>query len=151
MQDQAIWTFDWLNGLKGALPRELFTDQHYPKVFAWIGRFNHALKTAKENGPKPTTLKGDVAARRILDARYAEKETVIDQDDPLPLRHGDDVQVWPIDSGFNHRDRGQLIGLTADEIVLRVTTAVKPGQDIHLHFPRTGFRIAAVQGGGSKL
>lgn len=32
----AIWTFDWLNGLKGALPKDLISEKQYPKVFSLI-------------------------------------------------------------------------------------------------------------------
>ncbi|EXJ72168.1 uncharacterized protein A1O5_04672 [Cladophialophora psammophila CBS 110553] len=146
---EAIWTFDWLNGLKGALPRELISDQKYPKVFAWIARFNDALKIAKAQAPKPATLKGDAAVERILNAPFADKDLGIDLADPLGLQQGAEVEVFPIDSGTQHHDQGRLIGLTEDEVVL--STQAK-GTEVRLHFPRTGFRIRAVTGGGqSKL
>lgn len=141
---KAIWTFDWLNGLKGALPRELISDQKYPKVFAWIARFNDALKTAKAKAPKPASLKGDAAVERILNAPFADADLGVDSADPLGLQQGADVEVFPIDSGTHHRDRGHLIGLTEDEVVL--STQAK-GKEVRLHFPRTGFRIRAVTGG----
>jgi hypothetical protein len=162
---KAIWTFDWLNGLKGALPRELISDKQYPKVFAYIARFNDALKASKAKAPKPASLKGAAAAERIVNTAFVDKPAV-DASDPLGLQQGTEVEVYPTDSGTNHRDRGHLIGLTEDEIVLSIQTK---GTELRLHvsttlasqtswmlttkqFPRTGFRITPVAGGGqSKL
>jgi len=141
----AIWPFDWLIGLKGALPRDLISEKQYPKVFAWVARFNKVTKAAKAAAKKPTTLTGDAAAQRILNARFADKEIGVDGHDPLGLKHGDQVEVWPTDSGMRHKDRGRLIGLSTNEVVLEV----KPdgeSKEIRLHFPRTNFRIEAVKG-----
>jgi hypothetical protein len=143
----AIWTFDWLNGLKGALPRELISDKQYPKVFAWIGRFNDTLKAAKAKAPKPTSLKGDAAAERVHNAHFAEKDLHVDTADPLELKQGQEVEIYPTDSGSNHKDRGKLVGLTEDQVVLSVQSK---GKELRLHFPRTGFRIRAI-GRGAKL
>ncbi|KIW27179.1 uncharacterized protein PV07_06941 [Cladophialophora immunda] len=146
---EAIWTFDWLNGLKGALPRELISDKGYPKVFAWIARFNNVLKAAKAQAPKPASLKGDAAAERILNASFVDKDLGVDPADPLGLQPGTEVEVFPIDLGTQHHDQGRLVGLTEDEVVL--STQAK-GKEVRLHFPRTGFRIKAVTGGAkSKL
>ncbi|EXJ62780.1 hypothetical protein A1O7_03219 [Cladophialophora yegresii CBS 114405] len=142
---EAIWTFDWLNGLKGALPRELISDKKYPKVFAWIARFNDALKASKAKAPKPATLKGDVAAERIFNASFVEKDLAVDPADPLGLKRGTEVEVFPVDSGTHHRDQGRLIGLTEDEVVLGIQAQ---GKELHLHYPRTGFRVRAVAATG---
>jgi len=146
---EAIWTFDWLNGLKGALPQELISSTSYPKVFAWIARFNNALKAAKAKAPKPAALKGDAAAQRVLSAPFVDKDLSVDPADPLGLQQGTEVEVFPIDSGTNHRDQGRLIGLTENEIVLSIQAK---GKEVHLHWPRSGFRIKALVGGAqSKL
>ncbi|KAK5064656.1 hypothetical protein LTR84_000490 [Exophiala bonariae] len=146
---EAIWTFDWLNGLKGALPRDLISAKQYPKVFAWIERFNGVLQKAKAQAPKPTSLKGDVAAQRIFNASFAEKDLGIDQADPLGLRQGALVEIYPIDSGSRHHDTGHLIGLSQDEAVLHIGSEEK---GIRVHYPRTGFRIKTLTvGGESKL
>lgn len=134
--------FDWLNGLKGALPRDLISEQQYPKVFAWIARFNKELKAARSAVPKPTTLKGPEAAKRIESAKYADDEPSVDEKDPLGLKAGAKVEVWPIDSGVRHKDSGVLLGLNQDEVVIGVRT--QNGQDIRLHHPRQQFRIRAV-------
>ncbi|KAJ9612247.1 hypothetical protein H2200_003844 [Cladophialophora chaetospira] len=140
---EAIWTFDWLNGLKGALPKELISDKQYPKVFAWITRFNDALKAAKAKAPKPASLIGDAAAEQILNASFVDKDLGVDPSDPLGLQQGTEVEVFPIDSGSHHHDQGRLIGLTEDEIVLGIEAN---GKELRLHYPRTGFRIIAATG-----
>ena len=127
---EAIWVFDWLNGLKGALSKDLISDKLYPKVFAWIARFNEALKAAKGTAPKPTALKGGAAAERILNASFADKELGVDPTDPLGLQQGTEVEVYPIDSGSNHHDRGRLIGLNEDEVVLSIQAKEK---ELRLH------------------
>jgi glutathione S-transferase len=146
----AIWAFDWLNGLNDALPKDLISEKQYPKVFGWMQRFNGAIKAAKAAAPKPTTLKGAEAASRVLGAKYAESEARIDEQDPTNLKHGEEVEIWPIDTGFRHRDRGLLVGINEEEIVLQLHPKPRE-QEIRLHFPRTNFRIQAVQAGESKL
>ena len=140
----AIWPFDWLVGMKGALPRELISEKHYPKVYAWIKRFNQTVKAAKAGAAKPTTLKGDAALQRIINARFADEGITVDEQDPLGLKYGDEVEVWPTDSGFRHRDAGKLVGLIPAEVVLNVKTEGEQ-EEIRLHCPRTNFRIKAVK------
>jgi len=148
---EAIWPFDWLDGLKGALPREIIGETQYPKVFAWIGRFRKAITAAKATAPKPATLKGDGAFQRITSAGFSEPEGLVDENDPSGLQKGQQVEVWPIDSGFRHHDTGALVALSETEVVLS-TKAKGDGQEIRIHCPRTNFRIQAVQSGtGSKL
>jgi len=144
---EGIWAFDWLNGLKGALPREIISESTFPKVFAWIARFNKELKAAKAAAPKPTTLKGPAAAERIANANFADKTPSVDEKDPLGFKAGETVEVWPIDSGFRRRDTGSLVGLSEDEVVISVETDA--GKEIRLHSPRQNFRIAAVKSAGS--
>jgi hypothetical protein len=124
--------------------------KQYPLVFAWFQRFNGAIKAAKAAADKPTTLKGAEAARRILSAKYAELEVKIDGQDPANLKQGDEVEVWPIDSGSRHHDRGTLVGINEEQIVLQLQ-AERGEQGLRLHFPRTNFRVMSVQRSESKL
>jgi hypothetical protein len=111
-------------------------------------RFRKAVKAAQAAVAKPTTLNGDAALQRILDARFAEQESTVDEEDPLGLKKGTEVEVWPIDTGVRHRDRGRVVGLTQDEVVLSVTPEAE-GKEIRVHFPRTNFRIEAVKEGAT--
>ena len=68
--------------------------------------------------------------------------------DPSGLKKGDVIEVWPIDTGFNHRDKGRLVKLDGAEVVIEGKT-VKGGA-IRIHCPRHGFRVRKV-GGDAKL
>ena len=146
MRFAAVWPFHWLSEIKGALPPNLISSKQYPKVFAWIDRFQKAVSSAKSSVPKPTTLKGAEAVKRIAQAEFSDQEGQVDENDPLGLKKGQDIEVWPIDSGFKHHDLGKLVALTAKEVV--VTGQTKTGKEIRIHFPRTNFRVMAVQAGG---
>jgi hypothetical protein len=124
--------------MKGALPADLISAKQFPKVFAWIDRFSRAVADAKAKAPKVTSLKGDAAAKRVLGAKFVGPEPQVNASDPLKLSKDQLVEVWPTDSGFRHRDRGALIGLDNEEVVLAAESGVR------LHFPRVGFRVAAV-------
>ncbi|KAL9006031.1 MAG: hypothetical protein Q9188_001209 [Gyalolechia gomerana] len=147
----AIWPFHWLSGMKDALPPSIFGKDHFPGVYSWIDRFQKALESAEESAPKVTRLKGAEAVKFITQVEFADPDGNVDDKDPLGLKKGQDVESWPIDSGFTHRDRGQLVALTRQEVILK-TQAKLGHRDIHIHHPRTNFRIRAVDdNGGSKL
>jgi hypothetical protein len=83
-----------------------------------------------------TKLKGAEAAKQILSAGFAEPEAAVNAaDTQKALRKGDHVEVFPIDTGSSHREKGALIGLTGDEIVIGLENGLR------LHTPRTGFRV----------
>ena len=146
----AVWPFQWLLGIPGALPPHLFSSQIYPKVYAWIARFTSTVAAAKDSAPKPATLEGEEMLKYVTSAEFSEQETGIDEDDPLGLREGQDVEVWPTDTGFTHKDRGRLVGLTKAEVVIEAQSKVG-GKVVRIHAPRTGFRVRAVGGDGSKI
>lgn len=136
--------------MKGALPPSLISNEKFPKVYAWIDRFSKAVSSAKSSAPKPTTLKGAEAVKYVTQAKFSEPEGEIDASDPLGLTKGQDVESWPIDSGFSHRDRGNLVSLTSKEVVL-VSQSKVGGKGVRIHHPRWNFRVRAVSGGGANL
>ena len=140
----AIWPFHWLTGMKGALPPSFISSTQYPKVFAWIDRFNKTVASTKSSAPKPTTLKGVDAVEFVTHAEFSEPEGGV-VDDPLGLEKNQEVEVWPIDSGFKNHDRGVLSSLNAKEVAITTQTKVG-GKDLRIHYPRTNFRIRAVKG-----
>lgn len=146
----AIWPFHWVLGLKGALPPTLVSAEKFPKVFAWISRFNAAIEEAKKAAPKPTTFKGADAIKHITQADFYESEGEVDSSDPLGLKKGQDIESWPIDTGFRHHDRGKLVSLTSKEVVFAVQSKVG-GKEVRIHHPRWNFRTRAVGGEGAKL
>lgn len=136
--------------MKGALPPSLISKEKFPKVHAWADRFGKAVSTAKSSAPKPTTLSGSEALKYVTQADYSESERDVDDSDPLGLKKGQDVESWPIDSGFKHHDRGRLVSLTSKEVVLASQSKVG-GKEVRIHHPRWNFRTRAVSGEGAKL
>ena len=129
--------------MPGALPQDLFSSTHFPKLYAYVQRFDQAIADAKAKNPKPISLQGADAIKHILGAGF-EKEIGFDEKDPLGLKKGQEVEVWPIDSGFSHRDRGRIVGVDQRELVVEVQS--KEGGEVRLHFPRVGFRVKVIQG-----
>ncbi|KAF2843220.1 glutathione S-transferase [Patellaria atrata CBS 101060] len=142
---EAIWVFHWLVELN-ALPQNVVSAETYPKVYAWIARFRAALKSAKSSAPKPVSIQGPDAIKHIINAEFAEPSGGVDKSDPLALNEGDDVELWPIDSGFSHHDRGKLVVLTPEEVTV-ASRNNSHGKEIRIHAGRWGFRVARATGG----
>jgi len=144
---EAVWVFHWAKGLPGALPDGFIDAKIFPKTFAWIVRFDKAAKAAEKKARKPNAVKGDEVRKRIEQSAFAEKEGQIDSNDPTKLEKGTEVEVWPTDTGFSHKDQGKLVSLDRQEIVIEGKT--EGGVAVRIHTPRHGFKIRAVA--GSKL
>lgn len=99
-----------------------FSKKQYPKLYAWLARFNKAISEAKLAARNPTNLKGPEAIQRIENGRFAGVEPSVATEDPLGFKAGDTIEVWPIDSGFGHKDTGVLLGLSEGEVVLGGTS-----------------------------
>ena len=132
--------------MRNALPATLISKDTHPKVFAWIKRFNAALAAAKKNAPKPTTLSGEDAAKFITSSSLGSRsqpssEDQVDENDPTGLKKGALVESWPTDTGFRHRDKGRLLKMDKQEVVLENEKGVR------IHLPRWNFRIKEVMQG----
>jgi hypothetical protein len=64
------------------------------------------------------------------------------ESDPTGLKEGQEVLMYPIDTGFESKDQGKLIGLTSREAV--VSAKSKDGTEVRIHHPRWNFEIAPV-------
>ena len=128
--------------MKGALPEELFSEAQFPKVFAWIERFQQAVAAAAKKAGKAPMIQGAEALSMIEEAGFAEREGEVDGSDATGLKKGEEIEVWPIDSGFNSKDRGRLVGLNGREVVVEGKT--KNGKMVRIHTPRHGFRVRRV-------
>ena len=144
---EGVWVFHWLlsekYGLQGAVyDAEAVNEKKYPKVFAWVRRFEGHL----EGLPKVEQgkVKGEEARGLILGAAEdsSSSSAEVDATEPvvraLGLKKGDEVEVWPTDSGSNHRDKGKLVGLNKSEVVW------ENGKGVKVHAPRKGFRVVKV-------
>lgn len=136
----ALWPLDWANGMKGALDHDVISEHHYPKVFAWMDRFKKTLSQARAASPKPMTLSSEEALLRFKSAEFSEPEGEVDTTDALKLQKGQEVMVWPTDSGSAYRDRGKLLVLNTQEVVVQ-RKALDNQTDVRIHCPRTNFRI----------
>jgi hypothetical protein len=136
--------------MDGAIPPTIISERQFPRTFAWIKRFKDAVAQAKASASKPVTLKGEEVAQYMQTARMVESAGEVDANDPTGFKAGDEVEIWPIETGFSHHDRGTLITLTPDEMVIAKKTKVG-GKEIHVHAPRWGFRIARVREPEAKL
>lgn len=138
---EAVFLFDWLIDQPGMyvdhMPAFISKDV-FPKTHAWVHRFKRAIADAGAKAPKPTTLDGHTAVERILNTAEGAAEGVVDTMDPLGFKAGQLVEIFPIDNGFGHRDRGELVSLLVNEVCIRNAKGVL------IHFPRWNFRIQAV-------
>ncbi|KAI9832132.1 MAG: hypothetical protein M1819_004483 [Sarea resinae] len=137
----AIWPLCFISRVPNALPEDDISSEEFPKVFAWLERFNTALSSAESALGKPTTLAGAEAIKKIATATFAEGSPNVDANDPLRLKACQEIEFWPTDTGSTHHVRGKLVKLTADEVAVAVPT--KSGdEEVRIHAPRHGFHIA---------
>ncbi|KAH0442805.1 glutathione S-transferase [Colletotrichum camelliae] len=139
---EAVWLVHWLTGIPGALPKEYISAEKFPKVFAWIARFQKEISAAKKAAPKVETVSGDEAAKIVTSSPYNEPEGKVDTNDALVaaagLKAGEEVVVWPTDTGATHKDSGKLVSINGDEVVIEVSG--EKGS-VRVHAPRHGFRV----------
>jgi hypothetical protein len=103
----------------------------------------------KEAGKAPT-LSGADAVKHVAAGDFVEEGGYVDGNDPLGLKQGQDVVVYPVDTGRGHPDRGRLMKLDKTEVVISLQTKIGE-KDVRLHAPRHGFRIIAFSEGSAKL
>jgi glutathione S-transferase len=141
----AGWLFDWIVNdayMRDALKVEgdTISEKTYPRTFAWIKRMRETVQKVQDKYGKPAECSAEETIQKILAAGFFEKDGEMDEKDPLKLRKGQVVEIWPIDSGFNHHDRGELVSIGVNEVVIASKPKVGDGV-LRLHFPRTNFRI----------
>jgi len=132
--------------MPGALPASYISANQFPKVFAWIQRFDNAVKEARAASPKPIRVKVDDLIKHLAKSRFYEPFGDIDANDPTAYKAGDEVAVYPTDTGASHKDTGKLLSLTPNDIVIAKRTKVGD-LEIHVHAPRWGFRVTKVKQG----
>ncbi|KAK5119832.1 hypothetical protein LTR85_007158 [Meristemomyces frigidus] len=135
----ACWIFDWLFQLPGAFPEEFFNEKRHPKTMAWRDRYSTAIAKAKESAAKPSELEGPDAVSKILASGMREDHLTF-EDDPCGLQQGQEVEMYPIDTGSNFKDSGKLVGMSASEAVISTTTQ-QDGKEVRIHYPRWNFTI----------
>jgi len=143
----AIWTFDWTlqprMHMYEYLEKEVINERLYPKTFAWVDRFRRFIAERQRAQSMPQVLSSDETIDRILKSGFFESEGTVDALDPLRLKKGQLVEIWPIESGFTRHDRGELVSIGVNEVVIACKPNAGQGQ-VRIHFPRTNFRIQPV-------
>lgn len=144
---ELVWPLYWLIKTPGALPGEYITAERFPKVFSWVERFERAFAEAQGGlSRRPQTVSGEKVAAWLGKAGVEDQdEARVEQTDPVVraqgLYQGQEVLLWPADTGANHKTRGKLVGFTSREITLDTTEGEV---SVRVHAPRRGFRVAAV-------
>ena len=108
-----------------------------------MGRFQKAIDKKQEQNGVPEVLSDEETIKRILDSDFFEPEGTVDELDPRKLKRGQMVEIWPIESGFTHHDKGELVSIGVKEIVILSKPNMGEGR-LRLHFPRVNFRVQAV-------
>lgn len=151
----AIWSFDWGINLTLSAGQEnvgeaTINERDFPKVFAWVRRFRNVYKQVVKQNGEARLLSSEETIQKILGSDYWEDEGHVDANDPLQLRKGQVVSVTPIDFGFTHSDKGELLSMTVNEVV--ISSKIPGGSGaLRLHYPRSNFRILALDGQSSRL
>lgn len=139
---EGVWLFSWLSGMKGSVD-EIATKEQFPRTFAWVERFEKAAKEAKAKAPKVVDIKGTEVEKAWETAGWGEESGMqVDEQDPIKLQANEEVELFPVETGFNHKDKGKLIGLNPAEVVIEKSTSA--GRAIRIHAPRRGFRVRKV-------
>lgn len=106
----AVYIAQWIvtNPLMDGMLPEILHEKHFPKAWAWVHRFKQAAKDAESKAPMPTTLDGKEVYEKITSAPPTPTHGDISETDPLNLRVGQTIEVYPTDWASNHVDRGEL-------------------------------------------
>jgi hypothetical protein len=132
--------------LPKAMPDAFFGTNIYPKTRDWLSRFDSAVATAKESGPQPTKLEGPAAVKQVLSSNFVSDKELKVENDPEGLKEGQDVEMYPIDTGYSRRDKGRLVLLNSNEVAVQSKSA-EGGQEVRIHYPRWNFSVKAAVSG----
>jgi hypothetical protein len=124
------------------MPSHVVSKERFPRVYAWISRFRAALEEAAASAPETMQMNGSQAVASILGSTLDDAHNSVDSDDPLGLTEGTEVELYPTDWGTEHRDSGQLVALTQDEVTVAARSS--RAAELRIHAPRTGFRITEI-------
>lgn len=144
---EVAWSLLWLERVPGVMPEEWISKEVFPRVFAWMERFKGVGEAALEELGEVKSLTGEEAARLVLGSGYHEVEGEVDEGDALVrlrgLKKGQLVQVWPTDTGSNHKELGELVSIDEREVV--VEAKAEDGGSVRVHAQRHGFAVAAYE------
>ncbi|KXS97774.1 hypothetical protein AC579_8824 [Pseudocercospora musae] len=151
----AGWVYDWginmaqdmeddSGGATADMQRAL-SDVEFPKLYEWVKRFREvADKANKDHAEGGRLQEGADAEYKVVDcilaAGFTEQDPCFDETDVLGLQKGQPITIAPVDFGFTHKDEGNLIGLSRNEVVIEAQVPQGMGS-LRLHYPRINFKI----------
>lgn len=144
---EGVWVFHWLVGFGPGGLAKVVTKEEFPRVWSWVERFDQEMKRLRGVVKVGKVGLAEVEEGIRKGGFVEESQGGVDERDPLGLKVGEEVEVWPIDSGFKQKDRAKLVKLSRDEVVIEKKT--NKGEAIKIHAPRWGFRIQ--KAGNAKL
>jgi hypothetical protein len=127
--------------LPNAMPDEFFGTKRYPATRAWLSRYDDAIAKAKKEAPQVGELEGSAAVERILASPFKDEDLRVDSD-PMALKKNEVVIMWPIDTGYDRKDTGKLMKLTADEVAV-ATKSEQGGKEVRTHYPRWNYTVTS--------
>lgn len=127
--------------LPNAMPDEFFGTGRYPATRAWLSRYDKVIAKSKETAPQVRELEGPEAVENVLASSFRDEDLRVDSD-PLALKKDEVVNMWPIDTGFDRKETGKLVHLTADEVAIS-TKSEHGGKEVRIHYPRWNYSIAS--------
>jgi hypothetical protein len=144
---ETAWPFQFLFSVE-LPPEDEISIVQYPKVFDWIERLEKTATEAESSLPNPETLSEDEVVDRIIKSAYHSSSHNGDDIDGKEeyikrqgLKKGQLVQVWPTDTGRNHRTSGKLVDIDSHQVIIETV-----GENVvRVHAPRHGFQVAAYQ------
>lgn len=139
--------FDWILRGEGELsPKnahpELFQDKKYSTVMDWNARLTSLVAEKKKQAPIERLTESQTV-KLIEESEFWEDEELEILDwDPTNLEKGTEIDLMTTDvpSGFQNRDTGRLVGMTADRVTITGETQNKI--NVRIHYPRTNVKAA---------
>jgi glutathione S-transferase len=125
--------------MEGVTQKDFISEKLFPKTYAWVYRFKRSVGDAGTERRVPRALSGKEAFDKITSAPATGLRGDISDIDPLNLKIGQMVEIWPTDWASNHKDRGELLMLAANEVCIR------NAQCVLVHFPRWNFCIQRIK------
>jgi len=134
MADLLAWFIVWFIRGKNDMTERLLRE--CPAVQAWASR----MDSVGYGDSRPISPAEALAEARQAEPAFADGE---DAGDPLGLKRGSIVAIFPISDTGEKPITGELVASSRDTVTLRYTA--RECDTVSLHFPRVGYRMMAVE------
>jgi hypothetical protein len=152
----AGWVYDWGLGMADpshesmADAAKVLRKEEFPKTHTWVQRWRDVTAEAEKSNPGAGSMdEGKEAEERVVKAILAgsfvePNDLQFDADDIMGFKKGQKISVAPTDFGFMYEDRGSIVGLSKEEVVIEVDVPGGKDGKLRLHYPRVNFKLIAV-------